>query len=61
MHAAVGAQNPCIICIVESWIYRDIPEHEISIEGYQIVRLDCDRHVGSAIKPNLTMKYCLGD
>ena len=34
---------------MESWISGDILDHEISIEGYQIVRLDRDRHSGGVI------------
>ena len=40
LRAVVAAQNPSIICIVESWLSEDISDLEMSIENYHLTRLD---------------------
>ena len=44
--AVIAALNPDIVCIVESWLCSDISVSEISVPGYQIIRLDRNRHGG---------------
>ena len=39
----------CIMCIVESWLSEDIMDSEIAIDGYQLVRLDRNRHGGGVL------------
>ena len=41
--------NPDIISIVESWLCADIPDDEISIPGYQVLRKDRNRHGGGVL------------
>ena len=36
--------NPDVICIVESWLYADNTDDEISLPNYSIVRLDRNRN-----------------
>ena len=45
----VAAQNPSIVCIVETWLSEDILDQEISIENYAVVRLDRNRHGGGVL------------
>ena len=41
--------KPGVICVVESWLDSSIEDVEISIQGYQIVRLDRTRHGGGLV------------
>ena len=41
--------RPSIICIVETWLSQDIPSDDLDIEGYQVVRLDRNRHGGGIL------------
>ena len=36
--------RPDVICITESWLCPDVLDSEISISGYQTMRLDRNRH-----------------
>ena len=45
---AAAANDPAVICIVESWLSDDILDAEISIDGYHIVRLDRNRYGGGS-------------
>ena len=47
--AVIAALNPDIVCIVESWLCSDISVSEISVPGYQIIRLDRNRHGGGVL------------
>ena len=47
--AVVGADNPDVICIVESWLSTEIHDTEIAICGYHSYRLDRNRHGGGVI------------
>ena len=38
------SHRPDVICITESWLCPDILDSEISISGYQTMRLDRNRH-----------------
>ena len=49
LRAEAVARNPLIICIVESWLSPDISDDEISINGYQILRLDRNRNGGGVL------------
>ena len=49
LRAVVAAQNPSIICIVESWLSEDISDLEMSIENYHLTRLDRNRHGGGVL------------
>ena len=44
--ALCSAEHPDIICLVETWLYEDILDSEVSIPNYSIVRLDRCRHGG---------------
>lgn len=41
--------QPCIICIVESWLDETILDSEIAIQGYSHCRLDRNRHGGGIL------------
>ena len=41
--------KPDCICIVESWLSCDILDSELCIDGYNIVRLDRNRHGGGVL------------
>ena len=45
----MGADNPDVICIVESWLSTEIHDTEVAICGYQSYRLDRNRHGGGVI------------
>ena len=49
LRAEAVANNPSIICIVETWLSENISDSEISIENYQIVRLNRNRHGGGVL------------
>ena len=46
LRALVDAQKPQIVCIVESWLSDEISDNEISLDGYQVLRLDRNRRGG---------------
>ena len=47
LRAGAIANNPSIICIVETWLSENIlSDSEISVENYQIARLDLNKHGG---------------
>ena len=41
--------KPDCVCIVESWLNSDIQDNELQIDGYDIVRLDRNRHGGGVM------------
>ena len=41
--------TPDCICVVESWLNSDIENSELCISGYDIVRLDRNRHGGGVL------------
>ena len=45
----IGLHKPNIICIVETWLSSEISDQELQIDGYQIVRLDRNRHGGGVM------------
>ena len=45
----VEVHNPDIVSIVESWLCDDIPDAEIRIQGYNILRKDRNRHGGGVL------------
>ena len=49
LHALVTLHQPDAVCIVESWLCPDIAAAEISLPGYNTVRLDTDRHGGGIV------------
>ncbi len=51
LRVEVAAQNLplCCVCIVETWLSEDISDLEISIENYDVVRLDRNRHGGGVL------------
>ena len=38
--------NPDIVCIVETWLSSEILDSEVALPGYQVHRLDRNRHGG---------------
>ena len=44
--ALCSANNPDIVCLVETWLSADILDTEVSIPNYSILRLDRNRHGG---------------
>ena len=49
LRALVDSQNPHIVCIVETWLSNDISDNEVSLEGYQVICLDRNRHGGGIL------------
>ena len=49
LKAEIAAQNPTIVCIVETWLSEDISDLEISIENYDVARFDRNRHGGGVL------------
>ena len=49
LRAEAAVTNPSIICIVETWLSDNISDREISIENYQIVRVDQNKHGGGVL------------
>ena len=41
--------KPDCVCIVESWLSNDIIDSEFCIDGYDIIRLDRNRHGGGVL------------
>ena len=41
--------QPAIICIVETRLSKEIPDGDLDIEGYQVVRSDRNRHGGGVL------------
>ena len=41
--------KPDCVCIVESWLSSDILDNELCIEGFDIIRLDRNRHGGGIL------------
>ena len=46
LHGTCEAQNPDVICVTETWLGEEIDNSEISLPGYNIIRLDRHRHGG---------------
>ena len=49
LRAVTEAENLDIVCIVETWLSNEISDSELTINNYQILRLDRDRHGGGVI------------
>ena len=47
--AVTKAENLHIICIVETWLSNEIPDKELAIDNYQILRIDRYRYGGGVI------------
>ena len=45
----VEVNNPDIICIVETWLSSEILDSEVALPGYQVHRLDRNRHGGGIL------------
>ena len=46
LSALCSAENPDIVCLVETWLGCDITDNEVLVPNYSIVRLDRNRHGG---------------
>ena len=46
LHAVILSQKPDLLCIVETWLCEDINDSELLLPGYQLYRLDRNRHGG---------------
>ena len=44
LHTVATVNSPDCICVVETWLNGDILDNELCIEGYDILRLDRNRH-----------------
>ena len=49
LHLIAQAYSPSIICISETWLCPDITNCELSVQGYQLVRLDRNRSGGGVL------------
>ena len=41
--------QPDIVCILESWMENEISDDKISIDGYNTVRADRNKHGGGVL------------
>ena len=48
LRVEVAAQNPSIVCVVETWLSEDISDL-VSIQDYDVIRLDRNRHGGGVL------------
>ena len=49
LQTIVSTRKPDILCIVETWLYEDILDSEVSLQGYKLFRLDRNRHGGGVL------------
>ncbi len=49
LRTIVEFQKPSAICIVETWLSTEITDQEITLPGYQVIRLDRNRHGGEIV------------
>lgn len=49
LRTIAAVHSPDYICIVETWLNKDILNNELCIEGYDIIRLDRNRHGGGIL------------
>ena len=47
--AVTEADNPDIVCIVETWLDTNIPDQDIGLPGYRVYRRDRNRHGGGVL------------
>ena len=45
----IAANFPSVVCIVESWLSEEIEDSEVSIDDYQLIQLDRNRHGGGVL------------
>ena len=51
--------QPDVICIVESWLDKEISDSKLSLDGYNVSRIDRNRHAGGVlifVKSTLVLK-----
>ena len=41
--------HPDVICIVESWLDKEISDSELSLDGYNVSRVNRNRHGGGVL------------
>ncbi len=44
-----SADNPDIVCLVETWLCDDVLNNEVCIPNYSIIRHDRNRHGGGVV------------
>lgn len=44
--ALCTANNPDIVCLVETWLSDDILDSEVTVHNYSLIRLERNRHGG---------------
>ena len=49
LRVLVDTQQPHIVSIVETWLSSEISDNEIFLQGYQVLRLDRNRHGGGIL------------
>ncbi len=49
LYVLAESQKPDIICVTETWLCINIMDNEISIPGYNVHRLDRNRHGGGIL------------
>ena len=42
LRALVGTQSPHLVCFVETWLFNNISDNEVSLEAYQVIHLETD-------------------
>ena len=43
---SVSMHNPHLVCVCETWLDESIPDNEVTLPGYCLIRRDRDRHGG---------------
>lgn len=49
LRVLVDMQQPHIVSIVETWLSSEISDNELFLQGYQVLRLDRNRHGGGIL------------
>jgi len=49
LRVLVDMQQPHIVSIVETWLSSEVSDNEIFLQGYQVLRLDRNRHGGGIL------------
>ena len=59
LRTVTTVSSPDCICVVETRLNGDILDNELCIEGYDILRLDRNRHGGGILVLSLVITFCV--
>ena len=49
LRATCAVYSPDCVCVVETWLSKDISDSEVGIDGFSTIRLDRNRHGGGVL------------